>query len=70
VGAKVWIALLVGVAGGTAAATAYFVLNQPKQPACECPAPDVCPIPNTDGVCPTNYEPDPDNPGCCAPMGS
>jgi hypothetical protein len=68
VGAKVWIALLLGIAGGAIGATWYFMANQPPPPDCDCPSPDVCPIPNTDGVCPANYEPDPDNPGCCMPL--
>lgn len=66
-GAKAWLALVLGVAGGAVAATVYWMSHPIPTPPAQCIAPDVDPVAGT-GVCPPGYEPDPLQPGCCAPI--
>ena len=65
-GVGAWVALVIGLGVGAGAATYYFMTHAPDPASgCDCPAPDVCTIEGTDGICPTGYAPDPENPGCC-----
>jgi len=63
-GAGAWAALAIGIVAGAGGAWWYFS-QQPNPPAPNCVPPDELPV--TDGICAPDYEPDPNNPGCCMP---
>jgi hypothetical protein len=68
--AHVGMVLIGGLTAGSIAAWMYWAnQNRPPDSPPPCPSPDVAVLPNTGGICPVDYVPDPNSPGCCEPLG-